>query len=56
MAVTAGLIVSTIESTDVQPETLSVTVTKYLILEAKIGVMVGLAAEALLRRIVGDQL
>ncbi len=51
-----GLIVSTIESIDVQPVTLSVIVILYLVVPATTGLIVGLATVALLRLVVGDQL
>jgi hypothetical protein len=55
-AITAGLSVSVIESTEEHPETLSVTVTKYLIVLATFEVRVGFATAVLLRRVEGDQL
>jgi hypothetical protein len=53
----AALSVSTIESTEVHPVILSVTVTLYLVVPATTGVIVGLATVELLQvGIVGDQL
>ena len=55
LADTAGLMVSIIESTEVHPDTLSVTDILYVVVPATIDVIVGLATDVPLRLVDGDQ-